>query len=461
MQREKQNAASTSIIAAIFLTSLKFIVGILTGSIGIISEGLHSFLDLGAASVTLYAVRTSAKPPDEEHRYGHGKVESLAGFVETALLLVTCGWIVYEALRRLLIESVQVEASLIGFGVIVLSIIVDLSRSRVLYKTARKYQSQALEADALHFSSDILSSSVVLAGLFFVRLGYVWADSLAALGVAAVVIWVGLRLGRRTTDALLDRAPPGLSKKVEEEAKRCDGVEKVTRVRIRKVGLDTFVDMNVSIDRTAPLEKAHAIAREVERKVQSLIPGADTVVHMDPIATEGAKIIDQIKSLTAEIPEIKSVHNIHIREMARKFHIDVHLEVDSKLKVREAHQIASNFEKILRKEVENLGEVTTHVEPLEEETISGEDVTTTASPIVREIQRLLPQLPEVKDLHKVTIRRANGKYDITLHCRVKEETTTERAHEIATQIENIVRNKLPDIEHVLVHVEPFIEKADM
>jgi len=461
MQREKQNAASTSIIAAIFLTSLKFMVGIFTGSIGIISEGLHSLLDLCAASVTLYAVRTSAKPPDEEHRYGHGKVESLAGFVETALLLVTCVWIIYEALRRLLVESVQVEASLVGFGVMAVSIIVDLSRSRFLYKTAKKYQSQALEADALHFSSDVLSSTVVLVGLLFVRLGYVWADSLAALGVAAVVIWVGFRIGRRTADALLDRAPPELSKKVEEEAKRCNGVEKVTRVRIRKAGLDTFIDMNVSIDRTTPLERAHAIAREIEGKVQDLIPGADTVVHMDPIAAEGAKIIDQIKSLAAEIPEIKSVHNIHIREMARKLHIDVHLEVDSELKVREAHQIASNFEKILRKEVENLAEVTTHVEPLGEGTISGEDVTTTASPIVREIQRLLLQLPEVKDLHKVIIRRANGKYDITLHCRVKEETTTERAHEIATQIENIVKDKLPDIDHVLVHVEPFIEKANM
>jgi cation diffusion facilitator family transporter len=457
MQREKQNAASISVVAASFLAALKFIVGILTGSIGIISEGLHSLLDLGAASITLYAVRTSAKPPDEEHRYGHGKVESLAGFIETVLLLVTCGWIVYEALRRLFIGSVQVEASLIGFGVMGLSIIVDLSRSRVLYKTAKKYQSQALEADALHFSSDILSSSVVLIGLLFVRLGYVWVDSLAALGVAAVIVWVSLRLGRRTTDALLDRAPPGLSKKVEEEVKRCDGVIGVTRVRIRKVGLDTFVDMNVSINKTAPLEKAHAIAREVERKVQSLIPGADTVVHMDPIGTEGTKIVDQIKSLAAEIPEIKSVHNIHVREMARKFHVDVHLEVDSKLKVREAHQIASNFEKILRKEVKNLGEVTTHVEPLEEETISAEDVTTTSSPLVMEIQQLLLQLPEVKDLHKVIVHKTNGKYDITLHCKVKGETTTEIAHKIATQIEYTIKSRLQNINHVLVHIEPLVE----
>ncbi|MBS7612346.1 cation-efflux pump [Candidatus Bathyarchaeota archaeon] len=460
MQREKQSAALTSIIAAIFLTSLKLIVGILTGSLGIISEGLHSLLDLCAASVTLYAVRTSAKPPDEEHRYGHGKVESLAGFVETILLLVTCGWIVYEALRRLFTGSVQVEASLIGFGVMGLSIVVDLSRSCVLYKTARKYQSQALEADALHFSSDVLSSSVVLVGLFFVRLGYAWVDSLAALGVAIVIIWVGLRLGRRTTDALLDRAPPGLPKKIEEEAKRCDGILEVTRVRIRKVGLDTFVDINVSIDRNASLEKAHAIAREVERKIQSLLPGADTVVHMDPISTEGTKIIDQIKNLATEIPEIKSVHNIHIREMARKFHLDVHLEVDSKLKVREAHQIASNFEKMLRKEIKNLAEVVTHVEPLEEETKSGEDITTTSSPLVREIQRLILQLPEVKDLHKVTIHKANGKYDITLHCKVKDETTTQRAHEIATQIENIIRSRLEDIDHVLVHIEPLVEGAD-
>ena len=206
--REKHWVALSSVLAAIFLTGMKLVVGLMTGSLGILSEAAHSGLDLVAAVVTLFAVRISGRPADREHTYGHGKVENLSALFETVLLLVTCIWIIYEAIQRLFFKEVLVEASIWAFVIMGVSIVIDFSRSRALARVAKKYQSQALEADALHFSTDIWSSSVVIGGLLLVRgadwLGLAWltkADALAAMGVAGIVVYISAQLGQRTIAA--------------------------------------------------------------------------------------------------------------------------------------------------------------------------------------------------------------------------------------------------------------------
>src|SRR5215467_7163482 len=168
MRREKRAVAGNSVLAAIAITVLKIIVGITTGSLGILSEAAHSGLDLVAALVTFFSVRVSDKPADADHQYGHGKVENFSAFLETGLLLLTCVWIVYEAIKRLMVHNVEIEPSLAAFLVMFFSIAVDTWRSRALRRIASKYDSQALQADALHFSTDIWSSSVVIIGLALV-----------------------------------------------------------------------------------------------------------------------------------------------------------------------------------------------------------------------------------------------------------------------------------------------------
>ena len=290
VDRGKSRAAFRSMLAAIFLTAFKTVVGLATGSLGILAEALHSALDLVAALMTYLAVRFSNLPPDDEHQYGHGKIESLSALVETLLLVVTCAWIIHEGVDRLLSKAVHIRANLWAFLVIITSIVVDYNRSRDLSRAAKKYKSQALKADALHFSTDIWSSGVVLFGLALVKLGewtgtrslFLRADALAALGVAFIVLWVSLRLGRETLDVLLDTAPKGLADRVAKEALAVEGVAGCTRVRVRDVGLNLFVDMVVYVPGSLPVEKAHALVSEVERRIQALHPDADVTIHYEP-----------------------------------------------------------------------------------------------------------------------------------------------------------------------------------
>jgi len=289
--REKNNAALGSVIAAIGLTTFKIIVGLLTNSLGILAEAAHSALDLVAAVVTLIAVRLSGKPADKEHNYGHGKIENLSALFETFLLLVTCAWIVYEAIQRLFFKTVEVDASFWAFLVMGVSIVIDFTRSRVLYRAAHKYNSQALEADALHFSTDIWSSSVVILGLIGVRLANAFptldflskADAVAALVVACIVIYVSVRLGVRTIAQLLDQSPKGLNEKIKQAVEDIPGITDCHQIRIRTSGPTLFIDIHILADPNLSLEEAHHLTEQAEETIRKLAPGSDITVHPEPL----------------------------------------------------------------------------------------------------------------------------------------------------------------------------------
>ena len=290
--KEKNQAAANSVLAAIGLTSLKIIVGLLTGSLGILAEAAHSALDLVAALMTWFAVRISGKPPDHDHLYGHGKVENLSALVETLLLVVTCVWVVYSAATRLMQGKTDIEVTVWSFAVMIFSMIVDFSRSRMLSKAAKKHHSQALEADALHFSTDIWSSAVVIVGLAGVKLSELHpslrllknADALSAICVAAIVFFVCGRLGMRTVQALLDAAPKGLNDQIKKTAESVPGILDCHNVRARYSGAQLFVDAHVLVDGEQSLNQAHVLTDEVEAAIQQIAPGADVTVHPEPAA---------------------------------------------------------------------------------------------------------------------------------------------------------------------------------
>jgi cation diffusion facilitator family transporter len=289
-QGEKQSAALTSLVAAVGLTAFKIVVGILTGSLGILAEAAHSALDLVAAFVTFLAVRFSARPPDRTHLYGHGKIENLSAMFETVLLLATCLWIVREAVRRLVFDQIEVEVTFWSYAVMLTSIAIDASRSRVLARAAVKFHSQALEADALHFSTDVWSSAVVILGLIGVQAG-TWfpslaflrqADAVAALGVSFVVVRLSLKLGRRTIDALLDKAPDGMEQQVAKAVEAVPGVRNCHQVRLRYSGPMLFIDLHVLVDGRQTLVQAHDLTETIEKAIHEIAPQADVTVHPEP-----------------------------------------------------------------------------------------------------------------------------------------------------------------------------------
>ncbi len=288
--REKQAAALRSLLAAVGLTAFKIVVGLATGSLGILAEAAHSGLDLVAAGLTFVAVRLSGRPADRDHLYGHGKIENLSALAETLLLLLTCSWIVWEAVHRLLTHRAEIEVTVWSFAVMLTSIVVDVSRSRVLSRAAREYHSQALEADALHFTADVWSSSVVIVGLAAVKAGDWWprllflrnADAIAALGVSALVVWVSVRLGRRTLDALIDKAPQGMEQRIIAAVEGVEGVRNCHNVRMRYSGPILFIDLHILVDGAQSLAQAHLLTETIEEVIRGLVPNADVTVHPEP-----------------------------------------------------------------------------------------------------------------------------------------------------------------------------------
>lgn len=372
--QEKSSAALTSVIAAVVLTTFKIIVGILTGSLGILAEAAHSGLDLVAAIVTLVAVRISGKPADAEHHFGHGKVENLSALFETLLLLLTCVWIIYEAIQRLFFKHVQVDASIWAFIVMATSIIIDWNRSRILYRAARKHNSQALEADALHFSTDIWSSSVVILGLigvkiaeFSPKLSFLYqADSVAALGVAVIVVFVSIELGIRTIKGLLDTAPKGLAEKIKTEVESLPGIADCHHVRIRYSGPYVFVDVHILLDGEQSLDAAHGMTEVVETAIQRVVPNADVFVHPEPRQEQTApdnskeRIIVEVAALTGVV----DCHDVEVRYSGGQIFIEVHVLMDGNLPLAEAHALTEKVEKAILKIVPQ-SNVLVHPEPLD------------------------------------------------------------------------------------------------
>jgi len=279
---EKKNVALSSIIAAIFITTAKIIVGVITGSLGIISEALHSALDLVAAIITYFAVHFADQPADHSHHYGHGKIESLSALVETVLLVVTCAWIIYEAVNRLITGNFHLEVTFWSYAVVILSIVVDFSRSRALLKVAKKHNSQALEADALHFSTDIWSSLVVLLGLIFAQIGWHKADSIAALAVAVIVIGVSYKLGKKAVDTLLDKAPNELIPIIKNILKEFPEISSYHSLKVRQSGADTFIEISIHFSPNLHINKAHTITENIESKICSHVKRCYIHIHQEP-----------------------------------------------------------------------------------------------------------------------------------------------------------------------------------
>jgi cation diffusion facilitator family transporter len=451
----------------VFLTVTKTVVGVMTGSLGLLAEAAHSGLDLVAASVTWFAVRLSDQPADRGHHFGHGKVENLSALFETLLLLATCVWIVWEAVHRLVDRHVEVETNLWAFLVVAISIVVDVHRSRLLYAAARKHHSQALEADALHFSTDIWSSAVVFVGLAAVAaskvLGPEWAwlaraDAVAALGVAGIVVLISLRLGWRSVAALLDAAPAGLSEQIAEAVAAVPGVREATRPRVRQSGAAVFVDLTIAVDRAASLEEAHRIATEAQETIERLVPRADVIVHVDPVRPQDEILPDTVNAIAARLG--MRAHSISLREVRDHVVLDLHVEVLPHITLREAHDDVSHLEQAIRGELPHIETIHTHIEPVARPVMQVQSLDTAAAHVLRErISEVASGVDGVRGCSDCRLRSSQSGIDVVLHCQADPDLTVEAAHRLSHAVEESVRTEMPGVERMLVHIEPHEESA--
>jgi len=459
-EREKTRVALSSVIAAVFLTGFKAVVGVMTGSLGILAEALHSALDLAAAVMTYAAVKIAARPPDDSHHYGHGKVESFSALFETLLLIVTCLWIIHEAIQRLFFKTVEVDPSVWAFLVMFVSIAIDYSRSRALMRAARRYQSQALEADALHFSTDIWSSLVVILGLVLVRIGetsshkstLMRADALAALGVAIIVLWVSVRLGKQTMDVLMDKAPAGLALRIAQAAQGVPGVLGCRQVRLRRVGPILFTDMAIDIPRATPLEQAHAIASQIEERVRRLMPKADVVVHTEPAAHTEESWPERIQAIAGQQGLV--VHEVRVHDVDGRRSISMHLEVEPSLNLADAHRIADQLEEAIRLQLPGVMEVKTHIEPRMIEPLPGDAAPERVPEVTGILAEIAGSLPRLQEFHDVSVQCLDRHLVVSMHCVFDGRLKIDDVHRLSSQIESLLKARLPEVDHVHIHVEP-------
>jgi cation diffusion facilitator family transporter len=450
--KSKSRVAAISIFASTGMAAAKFVVGIAIGSLALISEALHSSVDVVATVVTWLVVRVSDRPADHEHHYGHGKFESLSALGVIAMLYVLAGGILVESYSRLREGAPPPTISAIPFIVLLVDIAVNFWRARALHRTARDTKSQALAADALHFASDVLGSVAVMLGLGLSGLGYAWGDAVAAIGVAVVIALLGLRLARSTVETLLDRAPEGASEKAIAAIRAVPGVVDVERLRMRMVGSTHFIDAIVQVPRTYPIDRVEEIKRRAQAAVSKVLDDADLTFTAVPVARNNESIRERIMVIARNSG--LAIHHVTVHDLGGKLTVSIDLEVDADMALNQAHDIAQELERNIRDEFGEDVEVDTHIEPLEPELPFGADAAPDRVDAIKTALSRFAADGAIHDIHSVRVRNTDAGEIVNFHCRAAPSMSVIKVHENVDAIERALRRAFPTVKRVISHAEP-------
>ena len=455
---EKRGVALVSFLAAAGMAALKLAVGLWTGSLGMLSEAAHSGIDCMAALLTLLSVRVSDKPADADHPYGHGKIENVSAFVQTFLMVASAVWISIEAVKRLWHHEEPVRISWWPFAVLLLSIAVDVARARKLRQTALKLDSAALAADATHFSTDVLTSLAVLLGLACVAAArayhvpaLAYADSVAALAVAAVIFGIAYRLARPTVNQLLDVVPEEERSRIIQELATVPGVLSVDRVRLRKSGTRFYTDISLGMARTLTFERSQQLVRDATSAVQRVLPESDVIVTPLPRASRAESLFDRIRAVASR--HNVSVHDLSVQDFDGKLRAELHVEVIESMQLRDAHDFVSGIEDEIMQECPELTSVLTHIES-EPAQIEQHHVIDRDDALEEHLRRAATHFPQVQDVHDVTVRRVAEHTYVSCHCTLPDEMPMVEVHSVITDLEGRFKLETPGVTRVFIHPEP-------
>jgi cation diffusion facilitator family transporter len=448
----KSRVAAISIFASAGMAVAKFAVGVAIGSLALISEALHSSVDVVATIVTWMVVRVSDRPADEEHHYGHGKLESVSALGIIAMLYVLAGGILVESFSRLREGTPPPVLSAIPFVVLVLDIVVNLWRARALHRAAHATKSQALAADALHFASDVLGSVAVIIGLALSALGYGWGDAAAAATVAIIIAMLGLRMARSTVETLVDRAPEGAADKAAAAIRAVPGVVGVERLRVRMVGSTHFIDAIVQVPRTYPIDRVDEIKRKAQGAVSAALEDADLTFTAVPVARDNESVRERIMVIARNSG--LAVHHVTVHDLGDKLTVSIDLEVDGEMTLTAAHDIAHALERNIRDEFGEDAEVDTHIEPLEPELPQGTDAAPGRVEAIRAALSQFAAAGAIHDIHNVRVRNTAAGEIVNFHCRAAPSMSVIKVHESVDEIERALRRAFPTVKRVISHAEP-------
>jgi cation diffusion facilitator family transporter len=449
---EKSRVAAISVFASAGTAAAKFVVGIAIGSLALVSEALHSSVDVVATIITWLVVRVSDLPADEEHQYGHGKFESISALGVIALLYVLAGGILVESWSRLRESTPPPTLSTIPFIVLLIDIAVNFWRARALHRTAHATQSQALAADALHFASDVLGSVAVIIGLALSGLGFAWGDAAAAVAVAVMIAALGLRLARSTVETLLDRAPEGASEKARAVIRALPGVVDVERLRVRMVGATHFIDAVVQVPRTYPIDRVEEIKQKAKEAVARVLGEADLTFTAVPVALSNESVRERIMVIARNSG--LAVHHVTVHDLGGKLSVSLDLEVDGEMPLIDAHDIAHGLERNIREEFGEEVEVDTHIEPLEPGLPFGTDAAPERIETIRTALARFAAETAIHDIHNVRVRDTDAGEIVNFHCRAAPSMSVIRVHENVDEIERALRRAFPSVKRVISHAEP-------
>jgi cation diffusion facilitator family transporter len=443
----QRRTALFSVVAALALIGLKLGTGLATGSLGLLSEALHSGTDLIAALLTFFAVGVAGRPADTGPQYGHGKAEHLAALAEGAILVVASFVIVWRAIARLADSGqAHVDARSYAFVVLGVVIVIDAGRTIASARAARRYANAALSANALHFASDMVGSIAVLIGLLLVRQGHHDADAVAALFVAVLVLVAAGRLMRRNVDVLMDRVPADAEEAARRAIRRMEPGVELRRLRMRQAAGRYFADVVIGVSGDAAVGQGHAAADAVERAVQTALPEADVVVHVEP--QERGDIRERAHAAALGVRRVREVHNVSVLDVGPGTEVSLHLKLPGDLSLDEAHEIAEEVERAILEAVPEVSSVQTHIEPLAQAG-RGMRVAGDRELVERIVRDVTRQEPE--DLRFLRTDEGLVAY---LTLRLGRDTPLADAHAAASRIEEAIRRERPEIADVIVHTEP-------
>jgi cation diffusion facilitator family transporter len=461
---EKRRVALHSMTAAAAMALLKLAAGLLSGSLGVLSDAAHSGLDLVGSAFTFFSVRVSGKPADETHSYGHGKIENLSAFSEAGLMAASCIWIVWDAIDRIFFHPVSLRHSAWPALVLVASIGVDSWRSRRLRAVARKTGSPALATDAFHFASDIWASAAVLAGLIATWAGahfaVPWlrfADPVAALVVSVLILRMTLRLGREAVDALMDEIPAETRRRLMREVQRVPGVLAVEQARVRRSGADYFADLTLALPRRSTFEHTGELVQTATAAVQRILPGADVVIRTVPRQTRAESIFDRVRAVAAR--NNVSVHELSIQSHQGRLRVELHIEIEENMRLREAHSFVSALEEEILRDVPEIDAVLTHIESEPATIEQPEEAAGSDRRIELCLRAAAAHLPEIVDVHAIAVSRIGDHISLTCHCTLPDDLPMHRVHDLITALEDRFKLECPEVSRVTIHPEPVTDNT--